>query len=105
MDNTQIVEAIHRLERQLSDKLAENTAQLATHTQKLDEHCDKIDILFEQQKRIDRTVYGVGGEGDGLATRVKLLEESDKGRKKATYTLFGVSVPTFLVWLWDLIKN
>ena len=105
MDNKSVVAAIYRLESNLTAKLAENTAQLATHTEKLDSHCDKLDTVFDKIDTLNRTVYGVGGEGDGLATRTKVLEESDKGRKKATYAVASVSIPTFLAWIWDLLKT
>lgn len=105
MNPTEILTAIHRLETAVNKRLAENTEQVSLHTQKLDEHCHKIDVLFENQKRVDRTVYGVGGENDGIATRIKILEEKDQVRKRQNYTVFGIALPAFLAWLWEFIKT
>lgn len=105
MENQELAQAIHRLEINLLSKLSENTAQLTSHTAKLDQHCDKLDVIFDELKTLKRTVYGVGGNENGLATRTKILEESDINRKRQNYVLFGVSVPTFLNWLWELIRH
>ena len=97
MSDQDLVNAIHRLEINLSNKLT-------VHTQKLDEHCDKLDTIFKKIERLDKTVYGVGGDQDGLATRMKVMEQSESNRKTFTYTVFGVAVPPFLNWLYELMK-
>lgn len=97
MSDYDLIQAIHQLEVNLTNKIT-------THTAKLDEHCERLDVLFEKLENTERTLYGKGN-GDGLATRVKLLESDSQGRKKVTYTLFGIALPTFLNWVYELLMK
>ena len=94
MENRELVEAIHRLELNL-------TTKLATHTEKLDEHCDKLDTIFEKLERLDRTVYGVGGPDDGLATRMKVMEGHEETRRRTLWGIATIAVPGFLKSAYD----
>lgn len=105
MANPDIVQAIHQLEVNLLRKLSENSTQLATHTEKLDEHCDKLDTLFDKLDRLDRTVYGVGGDQDGLATRVRIVEETEDNRKYTIRGLFIMLMGVLGKILYDLFKS
>ena len=95
MDNKELVAAIHRMELNVTKKL---TAMEAT----LDQHCDRLDILFDKAERSDQALFGMG-EGDGLVTRAKLLEEA-KGKTNIAVAGSYTGVLGWIIKLWtDLV--
>lgn len=98
MENEKIVEAIHHLELVL-------TTKLATHNEKIDEHCHKLDNLFTRLQRLDRTVYGVGSDTEGLGTRMKILENREEQRKITIWGVGAISVPTFIKATYDFLTS
>lgn len=74
MENGEIVKALHELQLTVSTCLTKHGANL-------DDHCDRLEIIFGKIHRHETTLYGMG-EKQGMVSKVNGIEEKEDKRQK-----------------------
>ena len=96
MDNKEVVDAVHKLEVSLTEKMGKQTTALEVNNERLLTLKEAVDkhrvILFGHEENAH----------PGLITRVASIEKADKERKYTVRTVTGAFFALCGKFIWDL---